>query len=60
MTRVGQDQLNAWQVGGSYRLSTKIRFFGACYSYRFRNEGGDIEADRFNGRVFMVGTRVTL
>lgn len=60
VTRAGRDHLNAWQVGGSYRLTTKIRFFGACYNYRFRNEGGETNTDRFNGSVLMIGTRVTL
>jgi len=56
----GRDDLRAWQFGASYRIDTRVRFFGAYYHYRFLNEGGRTDADRFNGGVFLVGTRVTL
>ena len=56
----GQDDLRAWQLGASYRLTTKVRFYGAYYHYRFNNEGGQNAADRFDGGVFMLGARVTL
>ena len=59
-TRAGRDELRAWQVGASYRLSTKIRLYGAYYRYRFNNEGGLSDSDRFNGGVLLFGTRIAL
>ena len=55
----GRDQLRTAQVGASYRLTTKIRFYGAYYAYQLRNEGGP-GGEAFSGGVFLIGTRVAL
>ena len=57
---IGRDELRAAQIGASYRLSTKVRFYAAYYLYRFLNEGGSTDQDRYAGRIFLIGTRVTL
>ena len=59
-TRAGRDELHARQVGASYRVSTKVRLYGAYYRYRFSNEGGLSDADRFSGGVLLFGTRIAL
>ena len=56
----GADRLQALEMGLSYRLNTKVRLYGAGYFYRFRNEGGATDANRFDGSVFMLGRRLTL
>ena len=56
----GADRLQALEMGLSYRLNTKVRLYGAGYFYRFRNEGGATDANRFDGSVFMLGMRLTL
>jgi hypothetical protein len=56
----GDDRLQAFELGLSYRTSTRVRFYGAGYFYRLRNEGGGSDAERFDGSVFLVGTRITL
>lgn len=56
----GNDKYRAFELGLSYRLDTNIRLYGAGYFYRFYNEGGNIDADRFDGTVFLAGVRLTL
>jgi hypothetical protein len=56
----GDDRLSAAEAGVSYRINTRVRFYGAYYHYDFENEGGGIAADRDAGGVLIVGVRVTL
>jgi len=58
--RLGRDDLRAVQLGASYRLNTRVRFYAAGYFYRFHDEGGIADQDRYRGRVFLIGSRVTL
>lgn len=58
--RSGLDRLQVLQTGISYRLTTKLRFYGALYLYRFDEEGGGTSADRFRGAVLLGGVRITL
>ncbi|GEM_PF-5967924 len=59
-TQAGQDRLRVWQVGASYRLNTKLRFYAAYYHYGLRNEGGQTATDRYDGGVLLFGTRIAL
>jgi len=59
-TTTGDDELQAFEVGASYRFNTKIRIYSAVYLYDFENEGGAANVDQFDGYVFMLGTRLTL
>lgn len=55
----GRDRLQAAQVGASYRINTKVRFYGAYYAYRLHPEGGQ-ESGPLSGGVFLIGTRLAL
>ena len=56
----GNDALTALEAGLSYRLSTKVRLYGAWYYFAFDDEGGSVEADRHRGNLLIVGLRATL
>lgn len=58
--RAGDDRLRALEAGASYRLSTKLRFYGGWYYFDFDDEGGELAADRHGGSVALVGLRATL
>lgn len=60
ITRRGNDRLNAFEFGGSYRFTTKIRIYSAVYLYEFDDEGGQQPADSHEGYVFMLGMRLAL
>jgi hypothetical protein len=57
---VGNDRLRAAEAGVSYRLTTKLRFYGAIYSFHFDNEGGTRRGDRHHGTELLLGVRATL
>ena len=56
----GLDRLQAAQVGASYRINTKVRFYGAYYDYQLRNEGNSPGLGPLKGGVFLLGTRIAL
>jgi len=58
--RAGDDRLRALEAGLSYRVSTKLRFYGAWYYFDFDDEGGELAADRHEGSIVLVGLRATL
>lgn len=58
--RAGDDRLRAFEAGLSYRVSTKLRFYGAWYYFDFDDEGGQLAADRHGGSIALIGLRATL
>ncbi len=56
----GRDRLSAVEAGVSYRINTRVRFFGAYYYYDFVDDGGSQRATSGNGGVVIAGVRVTL
>jgi hypothetical protein len=58
--RRGDDRLRALEAGLSYRVSTKLRFYGAWYYFDFDDEGGALTAERHGGTIVLVGLRATL
>ncbi len=56
----GRDRLSAAEAGISYRINTRVRFFGAYYYYDFEDEGGSQRATTGDGGVVIAGVRVTL
>jgi hypothetical protein len=58
--RAGDDRLRALEGGLSYRISTKLRFYGAWYYFDFDDEGGELATDRHGGSIVLVGLRATL
>jgi len=56
----GKDRLRVVQLGASYRFHPRVRLYASGYVYRFRNEGGRLEADRKQGAVVLVGARLAL
>src|SRR5713101_6113367 len=45
----GNDRLRAVEAGLSYRFTTKLRLYGAVYSFEFDDEGGAQRTDRHHG-----------
>ena len=60
VARSGADELKAFEIGGSYRFTTRTRVYSALYFYDFNDEGGRVRADTHDGYVFMLGMRFTL
>lgn len=58
--RAGNDRLRAFEAGLSYRVSTKLRFYGAWYYFDFDDEGGRLAADRHGGSIALIGLRASL
>lgn len=56
----GSDRLRAIEAGLSYRLTTKLRFYGAIYSFEIDNEGGARPEDQHQGTELLFGVRATL
>src|SRR6266403_3015608 len=56
----GNDRLRAVEVGLSYRFTTKLRLYGAVYSFDFDEEGGTQRTDRHHGTELLLGVRATL
>ncbi len=56
----GSDRLRAVEAGLSYRFTTKLRLYGAVYSFDFDDEGGTKRTDRHHGTELLFGVRATL
>ena len=56
----GNDRLHAAEAGLSYRFTTKLRLYGAIYSFDFDDEGGAQRTDRHHGTELLFGVRATL
>lgn len=56
----GSDALTAFEAGLSYRISTKVRLYGAWYAFDFDDEGGTRREDRHHGQLVLLGLRATL
>ncbi len=56
----GNDRLRAVEAGLSYRFTTKLRLYGAVYSFEFDDEGGAQRTDRHHGTELLFGVRATL
>lgn len=52
----GDDRLEVFEAGLSWRLDTRTRFFVAWYAYRFDEEA----SARYSGDVVLAGFRLTL
>ena len=59
-TRAGNNALTAFEAGLSYRVSTKVRLYGAWYAFDFDEEGGSRPEDRHRGQLVLLGLRATL
>jgi len=55
----GNDTLTAAEAGLSYRLSTRIRLYGAWYYFRLEDEG-DSGLRSEHGNLVLLGVRATL
>lgn len=55
----GDDRLSAFEVGASYRWTTRLRAYGGWFHYDFNDEGGAGPQSRAGG-VFLFGIRVAL
>jgi hypothetical protein len=56
----GRDLLRAVELGVSYRFTTKLRVFGALYSFDFDDEGGSQPIERHRATMLLIGARATL
>lgn len=56
----GADRLSAFEVGASYRFTTKLRVYGAWYLYNIENEALTPDPLSGSGDVFTLGLRATL
>lgn len=56
----GRDRLHVFELGGSYRFSTKWRAYNAFYLYDFTDEGTGASAASTQGALFLMGLRATL
>ena len=54
------NRLEVLQGGVSYRVTTRLRFYGALYLYRFDEKESDTSTDRVQGAVLLGGVRITL
>src|SRR6266478_4895644 len=57
---IGNARLSAFEVGASYRFTTRLRFYGAWFLYELANDGVDANAVSGGGSVFTLGLRATL
>lgn len=58
--RPGDDGLSAFEAGLSYRVSTRLRLYGAWYYFDLDDEGGTVATDRHRGQVVLIGLRAAL
>lgn len=56
----GRDRLNVAQVGVSYRINTKVRFYGAYYDYSLHTNGRLLNVSPSSGGILLLGTRIQL
>src|SRR5204863_9861207 len=59
-SRTGNDRLSAFEVGASYRFTTRLRLYGAWFLYELANDGVDSNSVAGGGGVFTLGVRATL
>ncbi len=59
-SRTGNDRLSAFEVGASYRFTTRLRLYGAWFLYDLANDGVDSNSVPGDGSVFTLGLRATL
>jgi predicted porin len=58
--RRANDRYRALEAGVSYRLSTRLRLYGAWYGFSFEADGGARGDDRHRGDLVLIGLRATL
>jgi hypothetical protein len=54
------DRLSAFEIGASYRFTTKIRAYGAWYRFDFDDDDRSASNVSDVGNVFVLGLRLTL
>jgi hypothetical protein len=54
------DRLGAFEMGASYRFTTKLRLYGAWYRFDFDDDDRSTSGLSEVGNVFVLGLRVTL
>ncbi|MEJ0039254.1 MAG: porin [Gammaproteobacteria bacterium] len=60
VARPGTDVLTAFEAGLSYRVSTRLRLYGAWYGFDLDDEDQAPDTDRHHGQIFLFGLRATL
>lgn len=58
--QLGNDRLSAFELGASYRFTTRVRLYGAWFLYDLTNDRHVSEAIGRNGNVITLGLRATL
>src|SRR5262249_7179709 len=53
-------RLSAFELGASYRFTTRLRFYGAWFIYHLSNQGRSSDAIAGSGSVVMLGVRAAL
>jgi predicted porin len=54
------DRLSAFELGASYRFTTKVRLYGAWYRFEFEDDDLSEATLSEVGNVFVLGLRLTL
>lgn len=54
------DRLSAFEIGASYRFTTKVRVYGAWYRFHFDDDDRSASNVSDVGNVFVLGLRLTL
>ena len=57
---VTTDRLSAFELGASYRFTTKVRLYGAWYRFEFEDDDLSEATLSEVGNVFVLGLRLTL
>jgi hypothetical protein len=55
-----RERLSAFELGASYRVTTRLRLYGAWFFYNLTNDGRGRDAFAGSGSVFTLGFRATL
>jgi hypothetical protein len=58
--QMGSDRLSAFELGASYRFTTRVRLYGAWFLYDLANDRRKSDPNSGNGSVFTLGLRATL
>jgi len=56
----GSARLRSLEIGGSYRVDTRLRFYAAAYGYRLDDQAGPASLGSVSGTVLLAGIRATL
>ena len=59
-SQAGNDRLSAFEVGASYRFTTRIRLYGAWFLYDLTSDRGGSDPIAGSGSVLTLGLRATL